>query len=206
MVFNRHLKALNLCNHSDTIACVLYELLVCLELFNVFFQQENRFRYKFFDIFQFSRSCSASAMRLTTWLFYHRSGFLSSFIFSRLLNVLNLDASKFLGADRNFSASIGSFQRLRAEVSEVILCLSAWRSSIIPHLPPSVNTFRQVFSVFFAIHSGVRKSTRFECPPLRAGHLQRQLLFSLQPAQNGPFTSLAVMTGSRCGPVPDFSI
>ena len=28
MVFNRHLKALNLCNHSDTIACVLYELLV----------------------------------------------------------------------------------------------------------------------------------------------------------------------------------
>ena len=32
MVFNRHLKALNLCNHSDTIACVLYELLVNLEL------------------------------------------------------------------------------------------------------------------------------------------------------------------------------
>ena len=27
----------------------------------------------------------------------------------------------FLGADRNFSASIGSFQRLRAEASEVIL-------------------------------------------------------------------------------------
>ena len=132
--------------------------------------------------------------------------FFVKLFFSRLLNVLNLDASKFLGADRNFSASIGSFQRLRAEVSEVILCLSAWRSSIIPHLPPSVNTFRQVFSVFFAIHSGVRKSTRFECPPLRAGHLQRQLLLSLQPAQNGPFTSLAVMTGSRCGPVPDFSI
>ena len=63
----------------------------------------------------------ASAFRLTTWLFYHRSGFLSSFIFSKLLNVLNLDALKFLGADRNFSASIGSFQRLRAEASEVIL-------------------------------------------------------------------------------------
>ena len=37
MVFNRHLKALNLCNHSDTIACVLYELLVNLELINVGF-------------------------------------------------------------------------------------------------------------------------------------------------------------------------
>ncbi len=34
---------------------VLCELL-CLELFTVFFQ-ENRFRYKFFDIVQFSRSC-----------------------------------------------------------------------------------------------------------------------------------------------------
>ncbi|MEE0485941.1 MAG: hypothetical protein UDB69_06830, partial [Faecalibacterium sp.] len=36
--------------------------LLCLELFNVFFQHENRFRYKFFDIVQFSRSCSASAL------------------------------------------------------------------------------------------------------------------------------------------------
>ena len=47
--------------------------------------------------------------------------FFVKLFFSRLLNVLNLDASKFLGADRNFSASIGSFQRLRAETSEVIL-------------------------------------------------------------------------------------
>jgi hypothetical protein len=29
-----------------------------LELFTVFFQHENRFRYKFFDIVQFSRSCA----------------------------------------------------------------------------------------------------------------------------------------------------
>ena len=113
----------------------------------------------------------------------------------------------------NISVSAGVFERLLVLSKGFVLrfqksffCLSAWRSSIIPHLPPSVNTFRQVFSVFFAIHSGVRKSTRFECPPLRAGHLQRQLLLSLQPAQNGPFTRWAVVTGSRCGPVPDFSI
>ena len=105
---------------QHAIACVLCELL-CLELFNVFFQHENRFRYKFFDIVQLSRSCAPQPYRLTTWLFYHRSGFLSSFIFSRLLNVLNLDRFMFLGANRNISASIGSFQRLRAEVSEVIL-------------------------------------------------------------------------------------
>ena len=41
--------------------------------------------------------------------------------FERLLNVLNLDRFVFLGANRNISASIGSFQRLRAEASEVIL-------------------------------------------------------------------------------------
>ena len=47
--------------------------------------------------------------------------FFVKLFFSRPLNILNLDASKFLGAGRNFSASIGSFQRLRAEASEVIL-------------------------------------------------------------------------------------
>ena len=77
-----HLKSVKSLFAQHAIACVLCELL-CLELFNVFFQHENRFRYKFFDIVQFSRSCSASAKRLTTWLFYHRSGFLSSFIFSK---------------------------------------------------------------------------------------------------------------------------
>ena len=114
---------------------------------------------------------------------------------------------------QSFSVLTGTFQRLLVLFKGFVLrlqksffCLSAWRSSIIPHLPPSVNTFPQVFSVFFAIHSGVRKSTRFERPPLCAGHLQRQLLLSLQPAQNGPFTRWAVMTGSRCGPVPDFPI
>ena len=34
---------------------------------------------------------------------------------------MNLDCFKFLGISRNFSASIGSFQRLPAETSEVIL-------------------------------------------------------------------------------------
>ena len=81
---------------------------------------------------------------------------------------------------QSFSVLTGTFQRLLVLFKGFVLrlqksffCLSAWRSSIIPHLPPSVNTFRQVFSMFFANHSGVRKSSSFECPPLRAGHLQR---------------------------------
>ena len=55
-----------------------------------------------------------------------------------------------------FSVLTGTFQRLLVLFKGFVLrlqksffCLSAWRSSIIPHLPPSVNTFRQVFSCFF---------------------------------------------------------
>ena len=62
MVFNRHLKALNLCNHSDTIACVLYELLVNLELINVGFQTHDQGSTSF-SFVQFSRSCCAASSR-----------------------------------------------------------------------------------------------------------------------------------------------
>ena len=62
MVFNRHLKALNLCNHSDTITCVLYELLVNLELINVGFQTHDQGSTSF-SFVQFSRSCCAVRSR-----------------------------------------------------------------------------------------------------------------------------------------------
>ena len=71
-------------------------------------------------------------------------------LFSRLLNILNLDHSQHLSVNWCFWTSIGSFQRLRAEVSEVILCLSAWRSSIIPYAGPLCKPFLQVFCSFFA--------------------------------------------------------
>ena len=44
----------------------------------MFFQHENRFRYKFFDIVQFSRSCAPQPYRLTACLFYHFRDKLSS--------------------------------------------------------------------------------------------------------------------------------
>ena len=87
----------------------------------MFFQHENRFRYKFFDIVQFSRSCSASAKRLTACLFYHRSDFLSSSFFEVFRFLSNLERSQFLGAGRNFRTSIGSFRFTSSWDSEVIL-------------------------------------------------------------------------------------
>ena len=68
MVFNRHLKALNLCNHSDTIACVLYELLVNLELINVGFQTHDQGSTSF-SFVQFSRSCSLPRLNVPTEFF-----------------------------------------------------------------------------------------------------------------------------------------
>ena len=172
----------------------------------MFFKHENRFRYKFFDIVQFSRSCAPQPYG------WRLDYFTKEAVFCQALFFAAFERSE-LGSLQSFSVLTGTFQRLLVLFKGFVLrfqksffCLSAWRSSIIPHLPPSVNTFRQVFSMFFVNHSGVRKSSSFECPPLRAGHLQRQLLLSLQPAQNGPFTRWAVMTGSRCGPVPDFPI
>ena len=99
-------------------SCVNY---FCLELFTVFFQHENRFRYKFFRYCSIFKVLCAAALRLTTWLFYHRSGFLSSTFLRSFWSFLNLERFRFLGISRNFSASIGSFQRLPAEASEVIL-------------------------------------------------------------------------------------
>ena len=119
-------------------SCVNYFVWNCFTCFsNTKIGSVTSFRYC--SIF---KVLCASALRLTTLLFYHRSGFLSSFIFSRLLNVLNLDASKFLGADRNFSASIGSFQRLRAEASEVILLSQRLALTYS-------TTFKRVWQAFF---------------------------------------------------------
>ena len=57
---------------------------------------------------------------------------------------------------QSFSVLTGTFQRLLVLFKGFVLrlqksffCLSAWRSSIIPHPGAPVNTFRQVFSCFF---------------------------------------------------------
>ena len=93
----------------------------------------------------------ASVFRLTTCLFYHRSGFLSSLIFLEAFELSEL------GHSRSFSEQTGTFQRLLVLfkgfplwLRKSFFCFSAWRSSIIPHPCLLVNTFWQIFSNFFA--------------------------------------------------------
>ena len=118
----------------------------------MFFQHENRFRYKFFDIVQFSRSCSASAKRLTACLFYHRSDFLSSSFFrSFFVSYRTWSVLCFSVLAGTFGRLLVLFALLPAGTQKSFFCLSAWRSSIIPYAGPDVNTFLQVFSSFFVL-------------------------------------------------------
>ena len=76
MVFNRHLKALNLCNHSDTIACVLYELLVKFGIdYRGFPNPRSRFhKFRFCSIFKVLLRCRVS---VTACILYIRNAWLS---------------------------------------------------------------------------------------------------------------------------------
>ena len=114
------------------------------------FSKHIKVPYKFFDIVQFSRSCSASALRLTTCLFYHRSGFLSSPFFEAF-ELSELESSWSFSALTGLSwRSLVLFKGFVLNLKKSFFSLSAWRSSIIPHPGALVNTFWQIFSFFFA--------------------------------------------------------
>jgi hypothetical protein len=57
----------------------------------------------------------------------------------------------FLGANRNFSASIGSFQRLRAELEEVVLFAQRLALTYSTTFKGLWQAFFQSFSPFFFI-------------------------------------------------------
>ena len=67
-----------------------------------------------------------------------------------------------------FNVSILVLFALLLPLSEVILSGGPWRSSIIPHPQPSVNTFLHLFWVFFYISQKECFRAGFE--PLRNGH------------------------------------
>ena len=122
---------------QHAIACVLCELL-CLELFNVFFQHENRFRYKFFDIVQFSRSC---APQPCGWKLDY---FITEAIFCQ---ALFSEAFRFLSNVRlNFQRClIGSFRLLPAPSRSH----SLWRPLALKYNTTSPAFCQHFFASFF---------------------------------------------------------
>ena len=137
-------------------SCVNY---FCLELFTVFFQHENRFRYKFFDIVQFSRSCTPQPCGWRLDYFTTEAVFCQALFWEAFELFWTWSAS-------GFSVSAGTFQRLLVlfkgfllRLQKSFFCLSAWRSSIIPHPGNLVNTFWHLFSNFFAVGGGGKTPT-----------------------------------------------
>ena len=99
-------------------SCVNYFVWNCLTCFS---NTKIGSVTSFSILFNFQGPVCASAMRLTTWLFYHGSDFLSSSFFEVFHFLSNLERSWFLGAGRNFRTSIGSFRFTSSWDSEVIL-------------------------------------------------------------------------------------
>ena len=99
-------------------SCVNY---FCLELFTVFFQHENRFRYKFFRYCSIFKVLCASALAADDLIILPQKRFFVKHFFEKLLNFSELGALRTSQCQLVFSASIGSFQGLPAEASEVIL-------------------------------------------------------------------------------------
>ena len=140
MIFN-HFKVLKSCSLStqSLASCVNYFVWNCLPCFS---NTKIGSVTSFFDIVQFSRSCKRLSWPADDLIILPQKWFFVKLFFQKLLNFLNLDVSKSLKSLWDFLTSIGSFQGLLAEASEVIL------------LPQRLaltysTTFKRLWQVFF---------------------------------------------------------
>ena len=128
----------NLVNHSDTIACVLFELLVNLELIFVGFQTHVQGSTSF-SFVQFSRSCVAVRISRD-----------SLFIISREVPFVKNFFEIFL----KFFSKLRSFEKPSKAVvmrfsAVVAVALAPDSLTILPHPVSFVNDFFAFFSTFF---------------------------------------------------------
>ena len=102
-------------------------------------------------LFNFQGPVSASANRLTTWLFYHRSDFLSSSFLEAFelseLGPLRVSQNKLESFSVYWFFSSASLLGLQKS----FFCLSAWHSSIIPHAGAFGKPFFRFFCCFFRL-------------------------------------------------------
>ena len=127
-------------------SCVNY---FCLELFYVFFQHENRFRYKFFRYCSIFKVLRASALAADDLIILPQKRFFVKHFFQKLLNFSEL------GSFSSFSALAGTFEHLLVlfkgfslSFQKSFFCLSAWRSHIVPHCNRFCKSFLHFFRLF----------------------------------------------------------
>ena len=117
----------------------------------MFFQHEYRFRYKFFRYCSIFKVLCAAALAADDLIILPQKRFFVKHFFEELLKFYELGALHTAQCQLVFSASIGSFQGLPAELSEVILLSQrlALTYSTIPQ--PLLQAFFAFFSPFFAL-------------------------------------------------------
>ena len=134
---------------QHAIACVLCELL--LELFLVFFQTLKRFLTSFSILFNFQGPVAPQPfgwrpVYCTTEVVFCQALFFRSCWTFWTWNAQEVSQNKL----ELFQRLLVLFKGFLLWLRKSFFCLSAWRSSIIPHTGPLVNTFLLLFSSFFA--------------------------------------------------------
>ena len=148
MIFN-HSKVLKSCSLStqSLASCVNYFVWNCLPCFS---NTKIGSVTSFSILFNFQGPVSASADRLTTWLFYHRSDFLSSSFFRSFWTFwtwMFQNLSNLFGISERL---LVLFKGFSPRLWKSFFCLSAWRSHIVPHSRGFGKCFLQVFSFFLS--------------------------------------------------------
>ncbi len=139
---------LNLVFAQHAIACVLCELL-CLELFTVFFQHENRFRYKFFRYCSIFKVLCAAALAADDLIILPQKRFFVKHFFEKLLKFFELKSfSSFSVLTGTFERSLVLFKGFLLRLQKSFFCLSAWRSHIVPYRNYFCKPFLHFFRLF----------------------------------------------------------
>ena len=140
----------------------------------MFFQHENRFRYKFFFRYCsiFKVLCAAALAADDLIIFTTEAVFVKLFFLRSFLNFSELKSfSSFSVLTGTFERSLVLFKGFLLSFQKSFFCLSAWRSSIIPHRGTLSTLFDKFFSKF------LRKffSSKPDLCQARRGSLGRKL-------------------------------
>ena len=127
-------------------SCVNY---FCLELFTVFFQHENRFRYKFFRYCSIFKVLCASALAADDLIILPQKRFFVKHFFEKLLKFCELKSfSSFSVLTGTFERSLVLFKGFLLRLQKSFFCLSAWRSHIVPYRNYFCKPFLHFFRLF----------------------------------------------------------
>ena len=127
------------------------------------FSKHIKVPYKFFDIVQFSRSCAPQPCGWRPVYFTTEVVFCQALFFRSFWTFWTWTLKKFLRTNWNFSASIGSFQGLPAEASEVILLPQRLALKYNTTPPPPCQHFLTDFFILFCVHPKTAAGRRKSC-------------------------------------------